>query len=591
MRPCAVFLMCLAMMSCVSAPQVPRRAPLALSEARVAEIRTLIGKGAFLEALQEIHYHERDGIPGASKEDLASMRGEAVAAAAQAFSAAIAAGRLPDAWRLYDSLACIGEADLAAGWSRRRLLESLRERFEADDRKSLALLIAFHALSEPGAGESEFREVLAKAEAMGDRGIGRRTMNLMAGKGFSVPESATAFFAQRAGFERMLSGTVTVWVDKGIKIEKGMGYPERVIGSGFFIDAAGYLLTNYHVIQSEVDPKYEGFSRLYLRPSGATGERIPAKVVGYDPVLDLALLKAEMAPSYVFSGAGSVPVVPGQKIYAIGSPVGLEKTLTSGIVSAVDRRFLELGDAIQVDAPLNPGNSGGPLLNEEGDLTGVVFAGLEQYEGINFAVPYPWIEKILPRLYLGGEVPYGWMGAALTEADHGLEILYTVPGEPADKAGLAEGDVVEAVDGVKVATLRDIQSVIMDRSAPSLVRCSVVRGDRTMDVLLCLSRRPENPVEACLDRDNRDDVIYPVFGMKLEKISGGETEYVIRRVVRGSVADESGISVDDPVAVKGWVVDREKGYAVLQIFIKKQKSGFLESVIQIAAYLSTDSFL
>jgi len=572
---------------------VARRTPIVLTQDRVQDIRAMIGKGAFLEALQETAYHERTGAAGTSAADIAALRSEAVSAAYAAFSAAVAAGKLPEAWSLYNSLACIGETDRLADWSRTKLLDALVKSFEAANQKSLALLLAFHALSEPDAGEAQCLEVLSKAESLSDRGIGRRVIEIMRKKGISVPPEADAFFSENAGFEKMLSGTVTIWVDKGIKIEKGMGYPERVIGSGFFVDAAGYLLTNYHVIQSEVDPKYEGFSRLYLRLSGTTGDRIPAKVVGYDPVLDLALIKAEMVPGYVFSGAGAVPVLPGDKIFAIGSPVGLEKTLTSGIVSALDRRFLELGDAIQVDVPVNPGNSGGPLLTEKGELKGIVFAGLEQYEGINFAVSYTWIEKVLPRLYLGGKVNYGWMGTALTETDGGLEILYTVPGEPAEKAGLAEGDVVEAVGGIKVLTLRDIQSAFMDFTAPSLLKITVKRGDKRMEVLLCLSPRPDQPVEACLERDSRDDVIYPLFGMKLDRMSGGpgDAEYVIRRVIRGSVADESGFSVDDPVSIKGWVVDREKNYALLQLYVKKKKSGFLESVIQIATYLATDSFL
>ncbi len=117
----------------------------------------------------------------------------------------------------------------------------------------------------------------------------------------------------RASFATMLKGTATIWVNRGVKIEKGVGYPDRVIGSGFFIDPRGYLLTNHHVIASEVDPAYEGFSRLFLRLSDDPTARIPAKVVGWDPVLDLALVKVEIVPGYVFSGSSSVAVEPGDR--------------------------------------------------------------------------------------------------------------------------------------------------------------------------------------------------------------------------------------------------------------------------------------
>ena len=175
----------------------------------------------------------------------------------------------------------------------------------------------------------------------------------------------------------MLKGTVSILVNKGIRIEKGVGYPDRDIGSGFFIDKRGYVLTNYHVVQSEVNPEYEGFSRLYIRLPESENERIPAQVVGWDSVLDLALLKTQVEPDYVFPILSKSYCQPGDRIFAIGSPGGLSSTVTSGIVSASGRRFLQIGSSLQVDVPINPGNSGGPLLNEDGSLIGVVFAGIE----------------------------------------------------------------------------------------------------------------------------------------------------------------------------------------------------------------------
>jgi S1-C subfamily serine protease len=367
-----------------------------------------------------------------------------------------------------------------------------------------------------------------------------------------------------------------------------------VIGSGFFIDQRGYILTNHHVIESEVDPKYEGYSRLYIRLSESpAGERIPAKVVGYDKTFDLALIKTEVTPPYLFGGWSGQTVEPGDRIFAIGSPVGLEKTITSGIVSAMGRRLLQVGDSIQVDVPLNPGNSGGPLLDEKGDLIGIVFAGLQQYVGLNFAVPYSLVEKALPALYAGGGAVHAWLGMAVAETDKGLEVIYALPEEPAALAGIQVGDIIEKVDGVPYTKLKDIQEAILQHAPPALATVDLRRGTTEVRALLCLSQRPDDPVQVALKRDSRDKVLYPLFGMQLENVGTflWKGNYVVKRITRGSVADESGISVDDPLTIQDWRVDNDKGYAMLQVVIKKRKAGFIESAIQIATYLETDNFI
>jgi S1-C subfamily serine protease len=367
-----------------------------------------------------------------------------------------------------------------------------------------------------------------------------------------------------------------------------------VIGSGFFIDPRGYILTNHHVIESEVDPTYEGYSRLYIRLSESPpGERIPAKVVGYDTTFDLALIKAEITPGYVFGGYGPETASPGDRIYAIGSPAGLERTITSGIISAVGRRLLQVGDSMQVDVPLNPGNSGGPLLNEKGDLIGIVFAGLQQFEGLNFAVPYAWVERALPGLFKGGGAAHPWLGLAIAESDAGLQALYALPDEPAALSGIRAGDIIESIDGQAYTKLADMQEAVLRHSAPSLVTLAVRRGDARFTAVLCTAPRPDHPIELALKRDTRDTVLYPLFGIRLENVGTflWKGNYVVRGVTRGSVADEAGISVDDPLTIQDWRVDLEKGYALLQIVVQKKRAGFIQSAVQIAAYLDTDNFI
>jgi len=586
----AVAAFSLSLFSCTSIPPASVRVP-TLPEARVKEIESLLDSGSFLQALQEISFLRGEpSLDPAVDADLLETR--ALASLESAFSTSVKEKKYSDSIRLFQSARAYGKPELVSGWTEKSLLREQALMLDSSGEKLLSLLARLRAITTESTQE-ELAETLSYAQAVGHLNAARTIADEMKKRGFSVPSKLLPGDA-KVDFQNILKGSITIWVNRGIRMEKGVGYPDRVIGSGFFIDPRGYLLTNYHVIKSEVDPTYEGYSRLFIRLSSETGDRIPAKVIGYDAAFDIALIKAEMTPEYVFSGLSTDPIIPGDRIFAIGSPAGLEKTITSGIVSATGRRFLQMGDAFQVDVPLNPGSSGGPLLNEKGEVIGIVFAGLEQFEGINFAIPYSWIEKVLPQLYAGGKADHPWLGMALMETETGLEVIYTMPDAPADKGGIRIGDIIEGIDGKQFTKLKDAQDALLDIDvAPSLVRISFSRDGAKREGIFCLSERPENPVETALKKDSLESVIYPLFGMKLERIGSflWKTEYMVSRVARGSVADESGISENDPLTIQDWVVDKEKGIAVLQIYVKKSKQGFLESVIQIGAYLETDSFI
>jgi S1-C subfamily serine protease len=549
----------------------------------------MISGGSYLQALVKI-----DGIRRQKVEipDLESFSNQAIDSFSRSFKAAIDGKNFQDALRLLDSARALGQPQIAGTWTEKSLLGEIASAQEAAGDTILGLLTRLHILSLGDPVEQDYTAALADANTVGNMAVVRSLASAMKERGFAVPASADA--EASPSFPRMISGTVTILVDRGIKVEKGVGYPDKVIGSGFFIDKRGYLLTNHHVIESEVDPKYKGYSRLYVRLSESpVGERIPAKVVGYDKTFDLALIKTEITPDYVFGGWSGQTLTPGDRIYAIGSPAGLEKTITSGIISAMGRRLLQVGDSMQVDVPLNPGNSGGPLLNERGDLIGIVFAGMQQFPGLNFAVPYTWVEKALPALFKGGPAVHSWLGMAVAETEKGLEVVYSMPDEPAAQAGIASGDIIETLDGKPFKKLADIQEEVLRHSPPSLVTLRVRRGETSQDVLVCLSARPDEPIDVALKRDSRDNILYPLFGMKLENVGTflWKGDYIVKRVTQGSIADESGISPDDPLTIQDWQVDQDKGYAMLQVVIKKKKAGFLESAIQIATYLETDNFI
>jgi hypothetical protein len=283
-------------------------------------------------------------------------------------------------------------------------------------------------------------------------------------------------------------------------------------------------------------------------------------------------------------------------IFAIGSPLDpfLENTITSGIVSATGRRqLLQMGDVIQIDAPVNPGNSGGPLLNQEGELAGVVFAGFQPYQGLNFAIPIGWLNRVFPRLFQEGEVIHPWLGMALTETEEGLEVIYTVPGEPAMRGGLEPGDALVSINGHRFASIRDLQGFLVDFPVQTLVRLQWTRDGELWSGLFTLQDRPHSPVELALERDRRINLLLPLFGMELKKTGSflWETSYAVQRVLPGSIADNTGLSKDDPVIVQDWQIDEENRFVVLQLFVKKRNAGFLESVVRLVAYIELDSFV
>lgn len=419
------------------------------------------------------------------------------------------------------------------------------------------------------------------------------------GAGGRIPDNLREYAAGQDSVSDMIKGVATVVVDKGIRIERGMAIADRVLGSAFFVDPSGLLITNYHVVASEVDTKYKGYSRMYIRMGDSASPRVPARVIGWDKVLDLALIKTEIDAEYVFSIVDRVIPRAGDTVLAIGSPLGLEKTVTSGIVSAVGRRFLQIGDVIQIDAAINSGNSGGPVIDSEGRLVGIAFAGIAQHQGLNFAVPAERLAAALPSMIKGGKAQRPWLGFSLSETSSGAEIIYTAPNTPAMLHKVREGSVIKKVNGRAItasqgALLPAMQDAIFHTRPGELVALEIVDADgETRKRVMMTVPRPELPLSEAAKVDKRERIVTPLFGMILSPAQSSffSTNYVVRKVIRGSIADEAGISEDDPISIGRFRILEDDGFALIEISIKKRRMGYIETSMQLPAWLdSPDTF-
>ena len=387
-----------------------------------------------------------------------------------------------------------------------------------------------------------------------------------------------------------INATVTVWVDKGLKIKDGSGYADVVIGSGFFIDKRGYLITNHHVIQDLVDPKYEGFGRCYVKLPSDMETKIPAKIIGYDSAVDIALLKIETSPQFVFELGSSSELAVGDKVSAIGTPIGLEGTLTSGIISSTDRKLNTIGNVFQLDAAVNSGNSGGPLIDENRKVQAIVFAGMLQFQGLNFAIPIEYLRQLLPALYEGGEVQHTWIGAfGHTKKEKskkvGLEVQYVMPGGSGAFSGLQEGDIIISADGKEITSVDDFQYLLMGNQPDTIVECSYKDNEGELhSIPLYLEKRPENPVQKFFYSDLPEDSFIPIFGMKLSHSSTiNRKSYTIVKIYSGTSADEMGLSENDPVTIQEYKFDYENKYFLALLQVQRHKRGFIDVMLTMGA--------
>jgi S1-C subfamily serine protease len=595
-------------LSCLTEREAERRLapPKSVRDFRLADISKYIAedpaRAIHLLEVYEIIYGPGSVYPDGSDPEvrgkLGSLREEALESLKASQEKAVEEKRWPDAASLARSLSRLGfdvessGEDLVLEYARAQLSEG----------KNLSAFLA--AVRAHGLRPLAFDDALLfldRAVEVRQRRTAAFFLGIIDGMDGApaVSEELRAYAQGRDAAVDMIKGVATVWIDRGFRIERGRGYPDRVLGSAFFVDASGLLITNYHVIESEVDPAYQGYSRMYLRMGDTTSARIPARVVGWDKAMDLALIKTELSPEYVYSVVDWVVPNVGETVYAIGSPGGLEKTVTQGIVSALGRRILQIGDVIQIDAAVNHGNSGGPVVDMAGRLVGIVFAGIEQFPGLNFAVPAERLAAALPAMISGGKAVRPWLGLSLAETAAGAEIIYVSPSTPAAEQQIREGSVIKTINGeavraVQGALIPALQDRLFSLLPGELVTLEVTDPeDQPGKFTLRLAPRPVVPMADAAQRDTRERITAPLFGLILAPQPGSSffSTYLVKKVVRGSIADEAGLSESDPVSIRGFQVYGKEGFAMLDIDVKKRRMGYIEASLRLPALLDTPDTL
>jgi len=292
--------------------------------------------------------------------------------------------------------------------------------------------------------------------------------------------------------ERMGAVTVKIETVREVLVDQFFFYEvkqQKGVGSGVIYREDGYILTNNHVV--------EGAEEIVVRlPSG---QSYRGEVVGRDSLSDLAVLKVEAGglPTAVIGSSDDLRV--GQTVIAIGNPLGQDQTVTTGVISALNRdllvdpennRYLE--GMIQTDAAINPGNSGGPLLNQAGEVIGINTAIIQQAQGIGFAIPIKTATTVADQIIEHGRpLRLGVLGGSLTPAlaaaireqtglelavERGAFITRVIPDTPAEKAGLAQGDVITAVNGEEIAGMRELRDAVQQAGFGGKLTLTYYRG-------------------------------------------------------------------------------------------------------------------
>ena len=379
-----------------------------------------------------------------------------------------------------------------------------------------------------------------------------------------IPDDMRHFFGPGFNFPRQ---------PQGPQIEHG-------IGSGVIISPDGYIVTNNHVVEGAVD----------MRVTMSDRRVLAAKLIGTDPLTDLAVIKIEghNFPSVPWGDATKLR--PGQTVLAFGNPFGLRFTVTRGIVSALNRPNPSATDArkpgqfIQTDAAINPGNSGGPLVDARGEVVGIntfLISNSGTFSGMGFAIPTQIVRPTVDELIRSGKVSHGYMGLGITDVtpenakffdskdNRGAIVTQVEANSPAAKAGLKVGDLITSINGHEVSDASQLQVTVGETPPGTTIKLAVNREGKTMEVPVTLEKmgaRDHGEDESASSESGR-----PRWGLGLADMTPDVRQQlqapddvkgaVIERVLPGSPADNAGLRPGDVILS----VNRHQTASVLEV--------------------------
>ena len=373
-------------------------------------------------------------------------------------------------------------------------------------------------------------------------------------------------------------------------------FKQSSLGSGFIIDRDGYIVTNNHVVENADQ----------IKVKLANEKEFDAKIVGRDPKTDLALIKIAASSDLVPLKMGnSASLEVGTWVVAIGSPFGLEQTVTAGIVSAKGR-IIGSGpydDFIQTDASINPGNSGGPLLNMKGEVVGINTAIIASGQGIGFAIPINLANGIIAQLKASGEVTRGWLGVGIqnltpelaeyykVKDKKGVLITHVFEGDPADKGGIKVKDIIIEIDGKSVSTARELSRTIAGIVVGKKTAILLIRNGKEKTVYIKIAKRQDDESLVRKETESSDELGLMASELTLEtarQLGYDENEkgVIITNVKPGSKGEHAGIRQGDlikeinrrPVSTLNDYQEKmqkiKKGETI-HLLIKRSRIGFI----------------
>jgi serine protease Do len=374
-------------------------------------------------------------------------------------------------------------------------------------------------------------------------------------------------------------------------------FEQRGVGSGFVISRDGYILTNNHVVE-EADQ---------IKVKLSNGHEYKGKVVGRDPKTDLALLKLEGASDLRPLNLGnSEDLKVGSWVVAVGSPFGLEQTVTAGIVSAKGRVIGSgpYDNFIQTDASINPGNSGGPLVNMKGEVVGINTAIMAEGQGIGFAIPINMAKEIAGQLQNKGHVTRGWLGVTIQEVtpelaksfdlkeNKGALVAQVNPGSPAEKSGIQQGDIIIEFDGKAVSESKDLPRIVASTPVGKMITVKLWRDGKIIDRSLKVAEMKEkgeiassSPSQKSLGIAIQDLTPEIAQGLGIKQAGG----VVVTQVEPGSPAAEAGLQSGDVIrevnrkpvkSTDDFVqkIEKAKGQETVLLFVQRGENHLFAAV-------------